>query len=472
MNKPLKLSQEELQAIKTLAINDLIDFSIYTDPRYTSIWLHEEIAKALTDVEQGKVKRLMLFVPPRHGKSQLASINFPAWYLGKHPEKEIITSSYSAELAQDFGYKTRDLVSSTEYSQLFNTQLKEDSKSKAKWITTDKGSYTAVGVGGAITGRGANVLIIDDPFKNREEAESETIRDKVWNWYTSTAYTRLEKDGAVILIMTRWHMDDLAGRLLKAQEEGGEEWKVIKFPAIAVRDEEHRKQGEALWKEKYDEETLEVTKKTVGGYDWSALYQQEPVSSETQEFKQEYYKYRTFEEVQRKQTSNYLTIDTAISEKASADYTGFCLNFVDEDNNWNIRAWQEKLSPLELIDKIFSLWETYRLTRIGIEKTIYLDALKPFIDKEMRLRNKFPSIVELKHNQTAKETRIRGLLPRYESGSIYHIKGECGDLEEEQLNFPKAIHDDVLDAEAYQLQLAVRPTTRKRPFKQPIFSFQ
>lgn len=409
----------------------------------------------------------MLFVPPRYGKSELGSILFPAWYLGKHPEKEIITSSYSADLAQDFGYKTRNLVATQEYQELFKTKLRDDSKSKAKWLTQEGGGYTAVGVGGAITGRGADILIIDDPIKNREEAESQLIRDKIWNWYTSTAYTRLEKDAAVILILTRWHKDDLAGRLLKAQEEGGDKWEVVKFPAIATKDELFRKQGDPLWEDKYNLDALKQIKNTVGVYDWSALYQQEPVSSESQEFKQEFFKYRTLDEVLSLQTNRFLTIDTAISQKASADNTGFCLNFVEKDNNWNIKAWKKKISPLELIDDLFSLWDTFRLTSIGIEKTIYLQAIKPFLDQEMRTRNKFLTIIELEHNQINKETRIRALLPRYESHSVWHLTGQVSDLEEEQISFPKGIHDDVLDAEAYQIQIA-NPSKPKPQLKKPL----
>ncbi|MAG45103.1 hypothetical protein CL633_04435, partial [bacterium] len=164
---------------------------------YKPSWLHEEIADKLEAVEQGKIKRLMLFVPPRHGKSQLASINFPAWYLGRNPRREIIIASYSGELATDFGGKTRELIADPIYRDIFSrVALKKDEKAKAKWLTTQKGSYTAVGVGGAITGRGADIFLIDDPLKNEEEAESELIRAKSWNWYRSTAYTRLEKDAA------------------------------------------------------------------------------------------------------------------------------------------------------------------------------------------------------------------------------------------------------------------------------------
>jgi len=443
--------------VKVICQNELIVFSGFVKNNYQASWLHIEIARQLERVEKGEVKRLMLFVPPRNGKSELGSILFPAWYLGKHPEKEIITSSYSSDLAQDFGYKTRNLVDSQEYQEIFKTKLREDSKNKAKWMTQEGGSYTAVGVGGAITGRGADLLIIDDPVKNREEAESQLIRDNKWNWYTSTAYTRLEKGGAVILILTRWHKDDLAGRLLQAEADGGDKWEVVKFPAIATQDEKYRKQGEALWSDKYDLDALMAIKKTIGNYDWSALYQQEPQSSETQEFKQEHILYRTQEELDRLSTLNYLTIDTAISERASADNTGFCDNSVDRENKWNLNAWKMKVSPLELIDYLFKLNSERHYEKIGIEKTIYLQAVKPFLDEGMRKRNKFLPIVELQHNQVNKEVRIRGLLPRYESKSVFHIVGKCNDLEEEMWSFPKGIHDDVIDATAYQIQIAEAP---------------
>jgi phage terminase large subunit-like protein len=246
-------------------------------------------------------------------------------------------------------------------------------------------------------------------------------------------------------------------------EEGGEQWEVIKFPALATQDETHRKQGEPLWVDKYDLKALENIKKTIGVYDWSALYQQTPTNSETQEFKQEFWQYRTMEEVLALTTYRTLTIDTAISQKASADYTGLCANFTDRENKWNLKSWKEKISPLELIDLLFNLQEQYRFDSIGIEKTIYLQAIKPFLDEEMRRRNRFLPIVELQHNGVQKEIRIRALLPRYESKSIYHITGQCTDLEEDQLSFPKGIHDDVLDATAYQIQIARASMTEQRP---------
>lgn len=260
-------SLEEKQIIQAGRYS-LIDFSIILDKNYKPNWHHEQIASALEKVESGEIKRLLIQMPPRHGKSQLASINFPAWYLGRNPNKEIITASYSSDLAIDFGSKTRDVVNDEIYKDIFETRLKQDEQNKAKWRTNDKGSYTSVGVGGPLTGRGANILIIDDPLKNREEAESETMRKKVWDWYTSTAYTRLEKNGAIIVIMTRWHLDDLAGRLLDYEQHGGEHWEVISFPAIAEDDERFRKKGEALWESKYDLNALLNIKQNIGAYDW------------------------------------------------------------------------------------------------------------------------------------------------------------------------------------------------------------
>lgn len=454
----MKFSIEEQKKIIQAGRYSLIDFSIITNRNYKPNWHHEEIADGLEMIEKGKVKRLIIQMPPRHGKSQLATINFPAWYIGRNPEKEIITAAYSADLAQDFGAKTRDLVNSENYHEIFKTRLREDEQARGKWRTKDGGTYISTGVGGSITGRGANILIIDDPFKNREEADSEVIREKVWNWYISTAYTRLEKDGAIIIIATRWHLDDLIGRIMKMAESGeGEEWFIISFPAIATENEEHRKIGEALWPQRFDLRTLENIQKTIGPYEWQALYQQSPVLTEGQEFKKEWVMEKNEEEVNAKNTRKFLTIDPALSKKSSADYTGFCDNAVDVENFWNLKAWRERLDPKDLVEKMFFLHSQRNYEKIGIEKTAYTEGLKPYIDEQMRKRNKFLPIEPLSHRETAKEIRIRGLVPRYAGRSVFHIRGECRALEEEMFTFPKGITDDVLDATAYQLQIATAP---------------
>lgn len=444
--------------IVTQSRNNLIDFEIATNPDYIPNWHHEAISKELEHIEKygdRDYKILIVTVPPRAGKSQMCSIDFPTWYLGRNPKNEIITASYSADLAQEFGGKAREKMDSDEYKAIFpEVSLREDERARGKWKTQQGGSYVAVGVGGGLTGRGANCLLIDDPVKNREEAESEVYRQKIWDWFTSTAFTRLSPRGVVIVIQTRWHTDDLAGKIL-AHPELSKRTKVMSFPAIAEHHEKpHRLQGEALWPSRYDLKALAEIKSTLGPYDFSALYQCSPVLLEDREFNPKWFKYIYEYEVAAMNCRRFLTIDTAMSKKAQADSTGFCDNRVNSENFWNIKAWQMKIGPEELIDTIFSLHAQNHYEAIGIEKTAYTDGLKPYLDQEQRKRNKFLPIVELKHKQTAKETRIRGLIPLYASGTIFHLQGECTDLEQQMAHFPSGAHDDILDSLAYMLQIA------------------
>lgn len=440
------------------AKHNLVDFEIATNRNYDPNWHHEIIAKELEHIEafgDRDYKILLVSVPPRHGKSQQCSIDFPAWFLGRNPEKEIIIASYSADLAVGFGAKTREKVDSPQFAAIFpDVKLKNDEKAKGHWRTNEGGSYIAAGVGGPMTGRGADILLIDDPVKNREEANSEIYREKTWDWFTSTAFTRLEPKGVAIVIMTRWHMDDLAGRIL-VHPELAPRTKVITLPAISTRDEKpHRPIDYPLWPMRFDRTALAEIKTTIGPYDWNALYQGSPILTENQEFKPEWFRPVTEYEVSLMNCRRYLTIDTAMSRKAQADFTGFVDNRVNQENFWHLKAWHMKLSPEELVNILFTLHATNNYESIGIEKTSFTVGLKPFIDQEQRKRNKFLPIVELSHNQTAKEIRIRGLIPRYASNSIFHINGECKTLEDEMANFPVGVHDDVLDAAAYQLQVA------------------
>ena len=471
MNKLRNLSDNEFMVIGA-AQSHLIDFQIATNPKYSPNWHHRRIATELEHIEKFgdcDYKILLVFEPPRHGKSQQISIDFPAWYLGRNPTKEVITASYSGDLAQDFGGKTREKVMSAEYQHIFpSVSLRADEKSRGKWRTLEGGSYTAVGVGGPITGRGANILLIDDPIKNSEEARSEVYRDKIWEWFTSTAFTRLEPNGVVIIIMTRWHIDDLAGHIIN-DPSLSELCKIISLPAIAMVDGKHRKAGEPLWHDKYPLSALAEIKGIIGPYDWAALYMGSPIITENQEFKPEWKRRVTETEVSLMNCRRFLTIDTAMSKSAEADFTGFCDNSVNREKFWHLRAWRMKIGPEELINAIFSLHENNKYEKIGIEKTAYLDGLKPYLDSEQRKRGKFLPIVELHHNQAAKELRIRGLIPLYASGSVFHVDGQCDALEEEQLGFPLGVHDDVLDATAYQLQIAINEKPSLSSFK-PVWS--
>jgi hypothetical protein len=462
-----------MAALEAKAKQSLGIFSILTNPKYTLGWHHKDIVSKLEAVERGEIKRLILMMPPRHGKSQLASINFPAWYLGRNPDKEIIISSYNSDLAQDFGGKTRELVADPVYNKIFDLTLKADEKSKSKWRVSGGGTYTAVGIGGAITGRGANVFIIDDPLKNREEANSLLIRDKQWEWYTSTAYTRLEKGASIILILTRWHYDDLAGRLIeKMEKEEGEKWEIVKYPAIAIEDEQHRKIGEPLWKDKYDLRDMDRIKDTVGIMDWAALYQQEPIISETQEFKQEYFRYFDESDIKDERLDINILIDPAISKKDTACNTGVIdVGKIRGKPYWYIMDDSSaKLDPHKLTSLLFQKIQFYEReypmanVRVWVETIAFQEALVYFFKEEMKRREIYFHVNELKSRQD-KEGRIRGLMPLYKSGVIYHrhyMKG--GGLELELLQFPFGRLMDRVDALAFNL-VASPKTGRKNKKK-------
>lgn len=405
----------------------------------------------------------MIFTPPRHGKSDLTTQKFPSWVLGKRPDFPIIVASYAQGLATKFGLGTRDLMNSHNYQALFSTRLRDDSQAKSNFLTDQGGGYEAVGVGGPITGKGFKIGIIDDPFKNFEEADSEVIRDNVDNWYTTTFLTREEGNAAIILILTRWHDDDLAGRRLKEQAENEkngdsdyDKWEVINLPAIAEVDDEYRKKGEALWPGKFPISKLRAREKTLGPYQFAALYQQNPIAEGGGEFRKDWLRYRTWDDVQKMETRKFATIDTALSKTDEADATGVTCNYVDLANNWNIKSKQYRINSAQLIELIFDL-HTEGFEQIGIEEGAYKAAIEPFLQKEMTRRAQYPYVVTLKHNQISKHTRIRGVIPKYACGEVFHITGECDDLEPELLRFPKATHDDCADSLAYQLQLAQPP---------------
>jgi hypothetical protein len=473
--KPVRTAElDDRPLYRELAENGTFaEYCIAIDRHYQLEWFHAEIARKLEDgyhrMMAGESVRLMITMPPRNGKSDTSTQKFPSWALGKSPELPIMVSSYSDELATDFGMLTRTIMQTPEYNAMFDTKLRTDAKARGKWITEQGGGYTAVGVGGALTGRGFKIGIIDDPFKNREEANSPVVRESRYNWYRSTFYTRAEGATMIVFIMTRWHEDDLAGRVLKdaadAKKRGEphDEWDVIEFKAIATEDDAHRKEGEALWPAKFPLSQLQTIKTTIGSYEFSSLYQQTPVDEENRKFKQAWFRYRKYEDVREKNTYNVMTIDPRGKDdiKLGKDYIGVTVNFVDLEGNWNIMSDRQKLSATGLIDMMFTNWQRYGLHKIGIEDGQFYQGLKKSIEDEMKLRGVFLYIEELKTGGTQKELRVEALVPRYEHGGIYHLTyggdNQCVDLEEELKLFPKATNDDASDSLAYQEQVVVRP---------------
>ncbi|MCI1696477.1 phage terminase large subunit [Aneurinibacillus aneurinilyticus] len=287
----LRLLEEEAEY---MAGQKLVSFLEYeSDGMWKSARHLEHLCEKLEAVERGEIRRLMVFMPPRHGKSEVVSKKFPSYFLGRNPDKEVIISSYSSDLAYDFSRIARNTLKEWGM-RLWGIQVAKDSGAVGRWgIDGTRGGFTAAGVGGPITGRGAHVAIIDDPFKNWQDAASKTIRETVWDWYRSTLRTRLAPGGAVILVMTRWHEDDLAGRLLKEMKEGtGEHWEVVSLPAVAEEgDSLGREVGEVLWPERFPPHEYSEMKRAVGSRLWISLYQQRPAPDEGQIFKRDWWRF-------------------------------------------------------------------------------------------------------------------------------------------------------------------------------------
>lgn len=413
------------------ARRDLIGFTEYVNAAYETAQHHRLIGDALNAVETGDVTRLMIFMPPRHGKSELASRKFPAYCLGRNPTWEVIAASYNADLANDFGRDVRDVVNSSESQRLFPAlTLRQDSRAVDRWHTGAGGAYRAVGVGTAATGRGADLFLIDDPFKDRADADSETIRDRVWSWYRSTAYTRLSPDGRIVLIQTRWHEDDLAGRLLENQE-GGDKWEVLDLPALS-------KAGEALWPERFDEERLQRIKANIGPREWSALYQQRPQPDEGGFFQRAWF--QTWLE-KPAHLRIYGTSDYAVTDEGG-DYTAHRIWGVDHKGDlYRLDGWRGQTTADVWIDKKLDLIAKWKPLAWFGESGVIQKAIEPMLIRRMRERQIrcrlewLPSIHD-------KPTRARGFQARAAMGGVwFEVGADIGEF----LQFPAGKHDDDVD---------------------------
>jgi predicted phage terminase large subunit-like protein len=411
----------------------LIRFTSYTNPAYEPAQHHEQIAAKLEAVERGELDRLMIFMPPRHGKSELASRNFPAFCLGKKPSRHIIAASYNSDLATDFGREVKDKIASAEFGEVFpKVSLRPDSRASDRMNTNHRGAYFAVGVGTATTGRGAHIALIDDPFKDREDADSENQREKVWNWYRSTLYTRLMPGGAIVLIQTRWHEDDLAGRLLEqdGRVEDGGEWTVLDLPAI--------KDGQALWPEWYDVPALERIKRTIGPREWSALYMQTPQPDEGTFFQRAWLKSWAEKPANMR---IYGTSDYAVTD-GGGDYTVHRIWGVDSEGAiYRLGGWRGQTSSDVWIEEMLNLVETWEPFAWFGEAGVIQKAVEPMLLRRMRERE-IRCRIEWLPSIHDKPSRARGFQARAAMGEVWMEPG--ADISE-FLVFPAGKHDDEVD---------------------------
>lgn len=304
------------------------DWLPQTTPRFAWGWAHlQTLRQQLDRVTSGDIRRLMIFLPPRHGKSELTTIHYPAYRLECNPTQRIIVGAYNATLAEKFSRRTRAIVRNR------GVLLDTERLAVNDWLTTGGGGLRAIGVGGGITGQGGDLIIIDDPVKSREEAESLAYRDRVWDWYTNDLYTRQEPGASIVLIMTRWHVDDLAGRILSSERAG--DWHVLELPALAEsNDPLGRAVGTPLCPERYDAAALEDIRSTLGTRDFTALYQQHPQPLEGALFKRPWFRI-----VDRVPDGLFWARywDLAASVKTSADYTCSAAVAYGEDGTLYIR---------------------------------------------------------------------------------------------------------------------------------------
>ncbi len=463
-------------ARRELAKRHLLAFILRYEPKYLAGWFHkllcDELMRFLEDVVDGLSPRLMITVPPRHGKSLVASQYFPAWALGNYPDLEFINTSYAQSLQMDFSRKIQEIVRTPDYGLLFDgLQVTKGNEAVERWSLSDKhglrtgGGVLAAGVGGPITGRGAHVALIDDPVKNREEAESPTVREGAKSWYSSTLYTRLAPGGGVLVIQTRWHDDDLSGWLLtemaeaeKEMQETGEwpeeadRWRVLDFPAIATHDEAYRKTGEALHPERYPLKALKKIKRSLAPRDWAALYQQNPQVEEGAYFQKKMIRY--YRSNPPKYMDIYAAGDLAISKKEWADYTVFMVVGVDEHENIYVleeyrgRGWDAD----KIIDVMFEIHRKWKPRRFGLEKghiSMTLDAILERRKKDAKLYDLV--IEELKTGKADKELRARSIQGLMSLGKVFWPEGALwvDDHLNELLRFPNGVKDDRVDADAW-----------------------
>jgi predicted phage terminase large subunit-like protein len=431
--------------------------------RYVAALHHQKIAAALEEVERGNIQRLIIAVPPRHGKSQLSSKAFPAWFMGRDPYRQVIVASYSSTMAEDFGKEVRAYMQTPAFSQVFpDCKLKKGGEASDRLQTEDGGIAAFVGAGGALTGRGANLLIIDDPIKDRADADSTTMRDNLWEWFTSTAMTRLMSDkqssmGRVVIIMTRWHEDDIVGRLTDRSnkhysEQEAASWKMLHLPAIATEDNDvmGRKLGEPLWPERIGIEFLN-SQKRLSAKNFASLYQGSPNPEDGEFFKKEYIiGYRPDE--LPKNLRRYISSDHAVSTKQTADKTCLLPGLLDEDDVLWISpdAWWRRGDSAQVVEAMLQLMKVHKPLTWWAERGHISQSIGPFLRQRMMEESVYCAIEE-KTPVKDKMTRAQSIQGRMSMGKVRFptFAPWWDEAEAELLKFPSGKNDDFVDALAW-----------------------
>src|SRR5579863_55111 len=424
--------------IAALARRDLTVYATAMWPSFEAPAHIRLIADKLEAVEQGTIRRLMLFLPPRHGKSLLSTQFLPAWYLGRHPDRFVISASYGQDLADDFGRKVRNLIADPLHAALFpECRLSGDSASMRRFGLTAGGSYYAAGRGGPITGRGAHLLLVDDPLKDADEARSETIRGGLHEWYGSVAYPRLQPGASIIVVQTRWHMDDLAGWLLREHVEEG--WDVVSLPAIAECDGDFRHEGEALWPEAYPLTVLEQIRQAVGSAAWASLYQQRPAAAEGAVFKRAWFEQRYT--VPPKFSRIVQSWDCAFKTGRENDFSVCSTWGAAENGFYLLHGWRARVEFPELKRRLVELVREWNPTAILVEDAASGQSLV------QELRSTALPILPIKPDGD-KVSRASAVTPLIESGRVYLPESAnwLTDFLDELAAFPVGVHDDCVDS--------------------------
>lgn len=405
---------------------------------------HQIMAEAFERVANGELKRLIINMPPRHTKSEFASFLFPSWFLGLYPEKKIIQTAHTAELAVGFGRKVRNLVNTPEYQEVFPTKLSADSKAAGRWNTNKGGDYFAIGVGGAVTGKGADVLIIDDPHSEQEAMlGNPSVYDRVYEWYNAGPRQRLQPGGAIVIVMTRWSKKDLTGQILgNAAKKEAAEWEVIELPALLPS-------GKPLWPEFWKQEELEAIKLELPVSKWEAQYQQNPTSEEGAIIKRDMWK---IWEGDRAPTCDYIiqSWDTAFEKSNRADYSacttwGVFYRDVDGVEVANIvvlDAYKERLEFPELKKVAYDMWKEWQPDTLLVEKKA---AGAPLIYELRRMGIPISEYTPSKGSD--KIARVNAVSDLFASGMVWRPEKKWADeLVEEIASFPNGDHDDLVDS--------------------------